>query len=197
MSELSVLSNAQTMSSLEIAEMTEKRHDHVLGDIRRILSEVEISSTLFEGVYKDQQLIDRPCFNLPRRECDLVIAGYSAKYRLAIIDRWHELESQQPKISYCEALRRLADNIEALELAESNVKVLKIELDLSHEFSTIKRFASHNSLDWKELSWKKLVGAMGVLGMKVNKVFDGNYGSVNSYHIDAFAMIYPDMEFPI
>jgi len=82
-----------TMSSLEIAELTGKRHDNVLADIRKILAEVEIDSTVFSGVYKDQQLIDRRCFNLPRRECDLVIAGYSAKYRLIIIDRWLELEA--------------------------------------------------------------------------------------------------------
>ena len=33
------------------------------------LEALEVSSPEFSGVYKDQQLINRPCFNLPKREC--------------------------------------------------------------------------------------------------------------------------------
>ncbi|WP_197488496.1 Rha family transcriptional regulator [Methylomonas koyamae] len=65
------------MSSREIAQLTGKRHDNVMADIRRILDEVGISAPKFSGVYKNQQGRDTPCFNLPRRECDLVISGYS------------------------------------------------------------------------------------------------------------------------
>lgn len=101
-----------TMSSREIAALTGKEHKEVLRDIRNILNQAEISSEQFCAVYKDQQDIDRPCFNLPRRECDLVIAGYSVKYRLAIIDRWQELEARNALPSYPEALRQLADSIE-------------------------------------------------------------------------------------
>lgn len=86
---------AVTMTSREIAELTGKEHGDVLKDIRRILEEVGIDGGKFSGVYKGANGQDRPCFNLPRRECDLIIAGYSAKYRLAIIDRWQELEAKQ------------------------------------------------------------------------------------------------------
>lgn len=89
-----------------------------MADIRRILLEAEINPAEFLAVYKDQQLIDRPCYNLPRRECDLVISGYSVKYRLAIIDRWHELESQKQKQlpqTYLSALKELVLVTEANE----------------------------------------------------------------------------------
>lgn len=89
------LNEVKTMSSREIAALTRKDHGDVLKDIRRILDEAEIDGGEFSGVYKGANGQDRPCFNLPRRECDLVIAGYSVKYRLAIIDRWQELEAQQ------------------------------------------------------------------------------------------------------
>lgn len=94
MNNLVKVSGSQTMSSREIAELTGKEHSDVLKDIRRILEEAEIGEGKFSGTYTDVQNKERPCFNLPRRECDLVIAGYSVKYRLAIIDRWQELEAK-------------------------------------------------------------------------------------------------------
>jgi phage antirepressor YoqD-like protein len=64
-------------------------------DIKKVLEEVAIDHAVFGGIFLDSYKREQSCFNLPRRECDLVIAGYSAKYRLAIIDRWQELESIQ------------------------------------------------------------------------------------------------------
>jgi len=111
---LQILPATQTMSSVEIAELTGKTHAIVLGDIKRVLVEAEIDSVVFQTIYKDSMNRNKPCFLLPRRECDLVITGYSTKYRLAVIDRWHELEAKGNKAlpSYAESLRLLADAIE-------------------------------------------------------------------------------------
>ena len=110
-----------TMSSLQIADITGKRHSDVLRDIETILEQAEISQRKFASTYADSQGKPRPCYLLPRRECDLVISGYSVKYRLAIIDRWRELESKQsfhiPQ-SLPEALRLAADLSE--QLSESH-----------------------------------------------------------------------------
>jgi len=102
-----ILSNKElTMSSLEIAKLCEKNHADVLRDIRKIFEEAEIGESKFAGTYIDVQNKERPCYNLPRRECDLIITGYSVKYRLAIIDRWMELEKSQPRVpqTFAEAL---------------------------------------------------------------------------------------------
>jgi phage antirepressor YoqD-like protein len=82
-----------TMTSLEIAKLCEKRHDHVMTDIRKMLIELDIHTPAFSGVYQAENGQQYECFNLPRRECDILVAGYSVKYRAAIVDRWHELES--------------------------------------------------------------------------------------------------------
>lgn len=92
---LPIQANKQTMSSREIAELTGKEHSKVVADIKRVLDEAEIGDAVFRASYLTPQNKELPCYNLPRRECDLVIAGYSVKYRLAIIDRWQELEAQQ------------------------------------------------------------------------------------------------------
>lgn len=116
-----------TMSSLEIAELTRKRHSDVLESIRKVLNEVGINSTEFSAQYKDSTGRPLPCFRLPRRECDLVIAGFSAKYRLAIIDRWQVLENQQPKLpqTFSQALRLAAQTQEELEAAQLKIEQLQ------------------------------------------------------------------------
>ena len=93
MFDLMKIDNVLTMSSLEVAKLTGKRHDHVLADIRKMLDELGIQPTQFSGVYKDQQLIDRPCYNLNKELTLTLISGYSTKLRNAIIKRWQDLEA--------------------------------------------------------------------------------------------------------
>jgi phage regulator Rha-like protein len=198
---LALNGSQQTMSSLEIAKLTGKDHKHVLADIRKTLEEANIQTAGFSAVYKSIQNKDLPCYNLPRRECDLVVSGYSVPYRLAIIDRWHELEEV---ISYPEALRRLADSIEITQLAIENQKIaeakaniLRIELDKSKDFATIKKVAEHNGISWKTIEWRELKEENIKITGCQNKIFDANFpAGVNTYHRDAWVLVYPDLEFP-
>lgn len=50
MSKLSVV--VASMSSIEIAELTGKRHDHVMNDIRKMLEDLENLTPMFSGVRK-------------------------------------------------------------------------------------------------------------------------------------------------
>ena len=72
------------MSIREITELTGKQHKNVLTDIRVMLVNLGYSSADFAAVYKNQQLIDRPCFNLPKRETLILVSGYDVKRRHAI-----------------------------------------------------------------------------------------------------------------
>lgn len=122
MSQLSVIDKVATMSSREIAELTGKRHSDILRDISEVLKQANIDERKFASVYKGGNGQDRPCFSLPRRECDLVVSGYSVKYRLAIIDRWHELEAKQPVQSQFKIPQTLS---EALKLAYEQSLVIE------------------------------------------------------------------------
>lgn len=86
------------MSSLEIAKLTEKQHKHVLRDIRNTLKELDLDVNPFLSCHKipgpNGGLRDSPVYMLPRRECLILVSGYSIKLRAAIIDRWEELEIQ-------------------------------------------------------------------------------------------------------
>ena len=100
------------ISSLTIAEITGKRHADVLRDIETILEQAEIDRRKYASIFLDAYKREQPCYLLPRRESDLVVSGYSVKYRLAIIDRWQELEAKEafhiPQ-TLSEALRLSAD----------------------------------------------------------------------------------------
>lgn len=114
------------MSSLEIARITGKEHAHVMRDIRNVLEEAGIGLSKFGSSYRNAQNKEQPCFLLPRRECDLVVSGYSVKYRLAIIDRWHELEAKQsfevPQ-TLSDALRLAADLNDKLLIQQEQLAI--------------------------------------------------------------------------
>jgi Rha family phage regulatory protein len=82
------------MSSLEIAERTGKDHKNVMRDIRAMFIQLDITGLSFECSYRDTTGRSLPCFNLPKRECLILVSGYSVELRAAIIDRWQELEAQ-------------------------------------------------------------------------------------------------------
>jgi len=130
---LKILPDKKTMSSLEIAKLTGKTHAIVMADIKRVLAEVEIDSLVFQSIYKDSMKREKTLFNLPRRECDLVIAGYSAKYRLAIIDRWQELEAGKSKLpTHSESLRLYADLLDKQEQDKPKVRFAEIVSESSN-----------------------------------------------------------------
>ncbi|WP_375667113.1 MULTISPECIES: Rha family transcriptional regulator, partial [unclassified Bartonella] len=94
----------QTMSSREIAELCGKQHAHIMRDIRQMLGELypEGGQSKFGSTYLDKQGKPQNCYNLPKRECLILVSGYSMTLRARIIDRWQELEKQAviPQIDY-------------------------------------------------------------------------------------------------
>ncbi|UJM32691.1 Rha family transcriptional regulator [Bartonella henselae] len=92
----------QTMSSIEIAEVCGKQHKNVMRDIKQIFTELKFEPSDFSGLYKDSTGRTLPCYNLPKRECLILVSGYSTALRAKIIDRWQELEKQAatPQVDY-------------------------------------------------------------------------------------------------
>ncbi len=92
----------QTMSSREIAGVCSKKHKNVMRDIKQIFSELKFEPAKFLSSYIDEQGKTCPCYNLPKRECLILVSGYSTALRAKIIDRWQELEKQvaTPQVDY-------------------------------------------------------------------------------------------------
>jgi phage regulator Rha-like protein len=85
------------MSSLEIAELTGKRHGNVMADIRTMLEGLGLPELSFQSGYKDQNNQQRAAFNLPRDLTETLITGYSIPLRHKVVVRLRELESEKTK----------------------------------------------------------------------------------------------------
>ena len=111
----------ETMSSLQIAEITGKRHDAILRDIRHLITQGVNAHNFVEVEYTDKKGEKRPCFELTKKGCLILASGYDAKLRERIIDRWEELESEKQKEcfqvpkSFSEALQLAADQARQIE----------------------------------------------------------------------------------
>ena len=112
--QLAEIQSNKTMSSREIATLCEKEHGHVLRDIRKMLDELypKMDSIDYKGIFtlKNEVTGLTSEILLPKRECLILVSGYSIVLRSRIIDRWQELESNQSL-----ALPNFTDPAEAAE----------------------------------------------------------------------------------
>lgn len=121
------LDAVKTMSSLEIAMLTGKNHSDVLRDVRKMLLDLDLGESSFAGSYLSGQNKVMPLFNLDREHTDCLLTGYSAKARMLVIKRWHELEAKQSPQpvalpTFPELLRQHADALDKLELVAPKVE---------------------------------------------------------------------------
>lgn len=71
---------------------------------------------------------------------------------------------------------------------------LQQELDRSKEWYSIKRVAALNGVNWKTFDWRRLKEIGAQMGYGVKKIFDANYGEVNTYHKEVWEKAYPTYE---
>ena len=111
--QLAEIQSNKTMSSREIAQLCQKRHDNVCNDIR-ILNEtyekmglLKIKDTLYTNEQNGQQYRE---YLLTKEQSIDLVTGYNRELRIAINRRWQELESSQSL-----ALPNFTDPAEAAE----------------------------------------------------------------------------------
>ena len=134
----------ETMTSLEIAEVTGKRHDSVLRDIRNIISQGVESHNFVETSYTDKANRQQKCYMLTKKGCLILASGYDALLREKIINRWEELETKNMSAiklptTFAEALRLAADQAEKLEAQERQLAANSKEIvELSGTIATMQ-----------------------------------------------------------
>lgn len=91
--------SATVMSSREIAELCEKRHDHVIRDVEKMLATLEIDAPKFGAVYQDSKGETRKEYRLPKDLTLTLVSGYKVELRFKIVKRLEALEGgAAPKV---------------------------------------------------------------------------------------------------
>jgi hypothetical protein len=164
MSSLELVKIINAVRKTENVDAKELRHDNFMSKVLKVLG--EDNALKFQGVYKAGNGEERPCYFLPRRECNLMVMSESYKIQAAVYDRMEELEAQQaPAIkapsNYIEALqaliiaeqakeeairtkaeigsRREATAMNTASQAVKRVNDLEIQLEKSKNYFTVKR----------------------------------------------------------
>ena len=140
MNEISTIVDGERMTSLQIAEITGKRHADVMKSIRKMEPAWEkVAEGKFSlGSYKDENNQDRPCYSLNKEECLYIATKFNDEARAKVIKRWKEREEKHQKPSvpqnYLEALKSLVKSEEEKQqLALENRKQQQEILTISKE----------------------------------------------------------------
>ncbi|WP_443090843.1 Rha family transcriptional regulator [Basfia succiniciproducens] len=170
------------ISSVEIAQLCEKRHDNVMADIRNMLEQLKIQSPEFSGDYTDSRGRTYQCYFLPKREVMILVSGYRIDLRAKIIDRLNELEQKQAvKVPQTlpEALRLAAD------LAEQNQALLLANTQQSTQIASMESYFRNGISPFEFVK-----GLNGVNSLKVGEYLIGKswlYEAANAKRVAAYA----------
>ncbi|MEQ6329071.1 Rha family transcriptional regulator [Pseudomonas chengduensis] len=164
-----------TMTSLEIAELTGKRHDNVKRTIETLMG---------QGVITSPQIEEKPSTggrpgseyrfsgDQGKRDSIIVVAQLSPEFTARLVDRWQELESQLAK-------PRELSRLELIQMAlAAEQEKIRIEAERDHAIATKAQIGS-----------KREASAMATASAAVREVnrLKGELGK-NSKHATVIAV---------
>lgn len=126
----------ETMTSLEIAEVTGKRHSDVLEAIRTMESAwVKVTKRNFPlSEYKDSTGRNLPMYVLNEKECLYVATKFNDEARAKLINRWEQLEIEKRNGGFIipqtlsQALMLAAKQAEQIEQQQKQIEVKETQI---------------------------------------------------------------------
>lgn len=200
------ITNEKTISTLEIAEMMETEHSKIIRKLEggkdrkgflQILTEAQmgVSDYFISSTYRDSSGKENKCYNVTKLGCDFLANKFTGEkgviFSARYVKRFSEMEKQLKEkalpMSYRDAVAQL---LESLDREEE----LREQLDTSKDWFSIKRVAALNGVSCKIFDWRILKSVGEQMGYPVKKIFDANYGEVNTYHRLVWEAAYPKYE---
>lgn len=209
-----------TMTSREIADLVEKRHDNVKRTIETLSQQGVIEFPQIEEIKTATKPVTQFVFSgqQGKRDSLIVVAQLCPEFTAKIVDRWQELEEkvsggliQVPNFSNpAEAARAWAAEYEARQLAEQTKaqigqrreatamntasQAVKKANKLQIELDRAKEYATVKRMQMihhgQPFKWRHLRDTSAAMGIPAIDVFDQNYGTVKAYHADVWREAY-------
>lgn len=187
------IARKETMTSLEIAEVTGRNHKDVMRSIREMEEAwVKVNGRKFALVeYKDAKGEMRPCYSLGKTECLYIATKFNDEARAKLVLRWEELEGQSRKSEIvmpnfsnpAEAARAWADQYEQrLKLeAKAREDAPKVEFfeSVAESKDAVEMKAVSSTLNYVAVGRNKLFAIL-----REQKVLQSNNSPYQKY-IDA------------
>ena len=182
----------ERITSLEIAEMTNKRHCDVMRSIRKMeVAWAKVAERNFAlSNYHDSTGRILPCYSLTKEECLYIATKFNNEARAKLVLRWEELETKNreqempsPQQSFLQEKLVVADwmmktlrysDVAKLQLVSSIVQPYGLPVP---EYITASNGAKHSAsgllkshnIDMSAIKFNKLAMAAGLLELKERK----------------------------
>jgi len=214
MNELILNSNVSTMSSREIADLVESRHDSVKRSMETLSNKGLISFTpTVETSHDGSGARQVEVYIVGKRDSYIIVAQLSPEFTAKLVDRWQELEAKQAQlpeirdpqlamiISMAQSLDAIKTKQEAQKVAleAQNARLDGIEaknkaiLDGS-KFYSVAGFASLHGIkiDIKAAATygRAATAESRALGIMIGSIPDPRFGKVHTYHEDVLAGVF-------
>lgn len=134
----------QMISSLEVADMVGKRHDHLIRDIKKYIAEINApnfgevnmqvpcSTDFFrENTYDDSKGETQPCYDITKKGCEFIahkLTGIKGtKFTVQYINRFHNMEEYIDAVHEDYIKHSLSETTEAAKLIRDVYEVAGVD----------------------------------------------------------------------
>lgn len=195
----------ERITSLEIAEMANKRHSDVMRSIRNMEKAwLQVNGRNFALVdYQDQKGEHRPCYSLTKKESLYIATKFDDVMRAKLINRWEELEIKHREQVQSEQMKPqqsfLQDKLTVANwvmdsLRYSDAARLQLVSQIAEPYGVpvpdyvhapngashaVSELLKERGVELSAIKFNKLALAAGLLEEKTRK---GTHGKVHKYY---------------
>lgn len=163
-----------TMTSKDIADLVESRHDKVKQSIERLVNRgvIELPPMGEIKTVTKPVMIYRFSGEKGKRDSIIVVAQLSPEFTARLVDRWGELEQAATETkfvipqTYAEALRLAADQAEQIALMAPKVEVYNAIVERDHALTATQ---VGNKIGLSAVKLNRALGELGVFNNTVKR----------------------------